>query len=212
MKYPSLLLSLLGSFLFLSDAPLLAADTQKVKVIDKFDRIDPKTVRFGDARGKLFSTPDPNHPKVMEVTMDYAKPGGTCGFSKTFPEGTARAKKHSAIRFWVRSNCGTGFGVNLGGNYTRKDDKRSAFGAGGYTATETWTMITIPFNKVSRHGYGNFWKDGKWHASPRPKGGDPMDEDDIDGLESISFSSDVNKRGTSTVGHLMLDGLELLER
>jgi hypothetical protein len=52
------------------------ADTEKVKVLDKFDTYDTKTVQAYDANIKSVATPDPLHPRVLELFIDYAKPGG----------------------------------------------------------------------------------------------------------------------------------------
>jgi hypothetical protein len=89
----------------LSLAPrLVAADNAKVKVLEKCDQIDPKVLRISEAKAKIVTTQDPNHRKVLELVMDYAKAGVGAGLGKNFPEGT-NLKKYSAIRFWVRSDC-----------------------------------------------------------------------------------------------------------
>ena len=141
--------------------------------------------------------------------MDYAKPGGWCGLSKTFPDNL-NFKKYSAIRFWVRSDCGTSFGFDIRGDYKRRDGRNTQFYSGGYTGTETWTQVTIPLDRFKRHEVRTWDKEKKeWNVL---KGGDPFDDEDITGISTWWIGSGINNRGTSTKGHLMFDAFELVEK
>lgn len=185
------------------------ADATKVKVLDRLDRIDPKTLEVRDAKAKIVDTKDAEHPRALELVMDYAKPGSWPGLNKKFPEGTINPKKHVAIRYWVKSNSGTGYSVGFGGAGPRKDGKKDAFWADHPPATETWTLVTIPFEKLKRHSE-KIWKNGAQHITPG--GGEPPDAEDFANFNRFGFGSVIDWRGSATTGHLMFDGIELVEK
>ncbi|MEI6715578.1 MAG: hypothetical protein WCO60_17615 [Verrucomicrobiota bacterium] len=199
--------------LFLLSASLVAtsafaADTAKVKVIDACDRIDPKTSILADVKAKVVPTNDPDHRRALELSIDYAKPGSYPGYMKTFPVGMVNPKKYSAVRFWYRSNCATGFSVELFRDTPRKDDKLTWFYGGNFTGKEEWVQATVPLESFKRVG-GKFWKNGAQVILP---GGDPIDDDDYANILKIKFTTDINRRGTAVVGHLMFDAVELVEK
>ena len=200
---------LVYTFVLLCSCSLEAADSAKVKVLEKCDQIDLKTLRIGEAKAKVVTTQDPEHRKVIELVMDYAKAGAWSSMGKDFPEGL-NLKKYSAIRFWVRSDSGTSFRFGISGSYKRKDGRGTGFTLGGVKATETWTQITYPLDKAKRDG-GRYWDKEKQVPVTVP-GGDPMDEEDYDGIHRWGLGSDINNRGTATKGHLMFDGFELVEK
>jgi hypothetical protein len=195
-------------FLCLVTAPLFAADSAKVKVLDKLDKIDPKTINAGNCKLKIISTPDPEHHKVLEVVADFAKPGVGYSFGKTFEPNTLKPKKHVAVRFWAKSNSGTTVGVRFSRKSPRKDGKIGSFWTPALKLTETWTQYTVPLSGLRRHG-AKFWKDGKQVIL---QGGDPAEDDDIEELTSFGFWFDVNSKGTAVVAHMLVDGLELVEK
>jgi hypothetical protein len=188
---------------------LQAADPAKTKVLDKFERIDEKTLKAIEAQLKVVSTKDKDHPKALEVKMDFARPGSYPGFTKTFPEATLNPTKYEAFRFWVRSDVGTSFSVDVSGVYKRKDGKGSGFFGGGVKGEPEWKQVTIPFRAFKRHA-GTFYKDGQ--RIVQPGGGEPLDEEDYGGTTRISFRTAVENRGTSVIGQLMFDNLELVEK
>ena len=187
---------------------LVAADTTKVKVLDKLDQIDAKTIKLHEAKGKIVITEDSEHRKALELVIDYAKANTGGGFNKSFAEGTINPKKYSAIRFWVRGNSGTGFYTHFGGHHTRKDGNLTVFNGGVYTTTTDWKQITIPLEKFERNG-DKIWKNSGQVIIP---GGDAPDDEDFAGFDHFGISSGINNRGSSTAGHLMFDGIELVER
>ncbi len=189
-------------------APLFAADASKNKILEKFEHMDEKTIKIGDAKAKIVNTQDKEHSKALELKMDYAKPNSYPGFSKSFPEATLNPTRYSGFSIWVRSDVETSFNVSISGSYKRKDGKIPAFGGGGFKATSEWKQIIIPFEKFSRNG-AKFWKEGKQVIIP---GGGPMDEDDYGGITRFGIGTSIESRGTSTVGHLMFDSLELIEK
>jgi len=193
----------------ISAAHCFAADSAKVKVLETCDKIDPKTVRITEAKAKSIPTQDPEHRKAIELVMDYAKPGAWSGLGKDFPEHL-NLKKYAAIRFWVRSDVGTSFSFGIGGDYKRRDGRGTNFYGGGFKATETWTQITIPLDKFRRGGLRNWNKEKKEWTEIR--GGDPMEDEDFEGISRWGLSSDINARGASTKGHLMFDAFELVEK
>jgi len=196
-------------FSFLCAARLEAADSAKVKVLEKCEHIDPKLLRVTEAKAKVVTTQDPEHRKVIELVMDYAKAGAVSGLGKDFPGGV-NLKKYSAIRFWVRSDVGTSFIFGIGGSYKRKDGRSTSFSLGSVRATETWTQITFPLDKATRGG-GRYWDKQKQEPVTVP-GGDPMDEEDYAGITRWGLISGIDNRGTATSGHLMFDGFELVEK
>lgn len=184
-----------------------SANSGKVKELDRFNKIDPKTLVAYEAKITCVSTQDSLHPKVLDMSMDYAKPGGAPRIDKQFPVGTL-GPKTAAIRFWVRSDSGTSFSAMLRGTYKRKDGRLTGFNAGSTIASPTWTQVTIPIEKLERQG-AVVWRDG---AQVIIKGGGAPDEDDLKGLTYFVFITGIGGRGSSTVGHLQFDGLELVER
>jgi hypothetical protein len=98
----------------------------------------------------------------------------------------------------------------VGGQYKRKDGRATGFPGGGYQATENWTQITIPFDKLRRSGI-RYWDKQKQEPVTVP-GGDPMDEEDYAGIDSWGIGSNIGNRGTSTRGHLQFDAFELVEK
>ena len=185
-----------------------AADNVKVKVIDPCDRIDPKTSILHLIKAKVVTTNDPEHRKVLELSIDYAKPGTYPGYTKTFPAGTLNPKKYSAVRFWYRSDSSTGFILQLIRDTPRKDEKVGWFSGGNFTGKDEWVQATVPLENFKRAG-GKFWKNGAQVVLP---GGDPIDGDDYANIGKIRFASVVEWRGSSVVGHLMFDKVELIEK
>ncbi len=202
---------------FLKFLPLLAclmvtpargADVPKVKVLDQFNTIDPKTLKSIEAKIKIVPTPDAAHNKVLEMVADFAKPGAWVGVMKMFPAGTINPKKYSAIRFFARSNSGTRMNVDVATEAVAPDGGPTGYYGGTITGTEEWTEITIPLSNFKRQG-AKFWKDGKQMIF---QGGEPLDDEKCKNLNRIYFSTSVEGRGTSTVGHFMIDGLVLVEK
>ena len=188
---------------------LQAADPVKAKVLEKFEKIDEKTLKGRDAQMKVVNTKDKDHPKALEIKMDFAKPGTYPGVSKSFPEATLNPAKYEGFRFWVRSDVGTSFGVSIGGGYKRKDGKANSFQGPSMKAEAEWKQITVPFSSFKRRT-NTYYKDGKRFTTPG--GGEPMDEEDYGGTTGIGFNTSVESRGTSVVGQLMFDNLELIEK
>jgi hypothetical protein len=188
---------------------VLAAEAEKVKPLEKFDKVDEKTLKLYDAQHKIVNTKDKEHPRVLELKMDFAKPGSWSGFSKTFPEGTLNPNRYEAFRFAVKSDVGTSFTVFVNGGYKRKDGKYSGFSGGEIQGTSEWKVITVPLKDLKRQSLKVF-KDGKQMMTPG--GGEPMDEEDYGGITMIGLRTSVERRGTSVIGHLMFDSLELLEK
>lgn len=191
-------------------AELWAADPVKTKVLEKFEHQEEKSLQFNNAKAKVVGTKDKEHPRVLEIRMDYAVPGSQYGgLSKRFPEATLNPMRYEAFRFWVRSDVGTSFGVSIGGGYKRKDGKSSSFSGPGFRAESGWTQIEVPFASFRRNA-AVYYKDGK--RMVQPGGGEPLDEEDYGGITGISFNTGVEGRGTSVIGHLMFDTLELVEK
>ena len=108
----NLALTLLG----LAVGPLcFAADAPKVKVLESGKSGDLKSLNLVETKVKVVSTRDADHTKVIEAVMDYAKPGVFPSIGKGFAVG--ELKKYSAVRFWVRSDFGTGFAFSFNGDY-----------------------------------------------------------------------------------------------
>jgi hypothetical protein len=188
-----------------------AEDSSKYKRLDSMERVDEKTLKPGGGGGKLkaVSTNDPKHPKVVEFTCDFRDANGLGGFTKWFPTGTVNIKKHAAIRFFVRSNSGTSCWFDIGGSTPRKDKKNNAFRMGEFAATEHWTEVVVPLEKIRRHSVTYYDKDKREHVVVHP-GGDPPDDEDCLDFNRISFGVSVNGRGSSVTAHLQFDDLALV--
>jgi hypothetical protein len=189
--------------------PQLSADAGKVVVLENCDRIDPKAMHITDCKGKAVETKDPAHTKVLDIVFDYAKPGANGNVGRDFPPHTD-LKKLAAIRFWVRSDNATTFGLRFAGKYTRKDGKGTSFSGGNFSATDTWTQIIVPFEKITRVP-GVVWDKAKNEKVNIP-GGDVMDDEDFSGLKNWYINSGINSRGNSTTGHLQIDSVEMVEK
>lgn len=205
---PSLHVTVISLTLLLV-TPRLFADPAKVAVLENCDRIDPKAMHVTDCKAKVVDTKDAAHAKVIEVVFDYAKPGANGNIGKDFP-ANLDLKKYGAIRFWVRSDSATSFGLRFAGKYTRKDGKASSFSGGNFTATDSWTQIVVPFEKITRVAAG-YWDKAKNEKVTIP-GGDTMDNEDFVGLTYWYLNSGINGRGTANQGHLQLDAFELVEK
>ena len=184
------------------------AEAPKSKMLDKFDHIDPKTLLGREVKMKVITTPDAEHHKALEVVADFAKANAWSCLQKKFAAGTISLKKYSGVRFWAKSNSETSMTIFLGGDKARSPEKRDAFGNGQVKATDTWTQYSFPFDQMKRHG-DKFWKDGKQVIL---EGGDPMDEVDAGNFTRIEFYFPINGRGTAVSSHMVIDGLELMEK
>ncbi|MEI6714838.1 MAG: carbohydrate binding domain-containing protein [Verrucomicrobiota bacterium] len=186
-----------------------AAPGTKGRPLDSCDSIDPKTTVQHEVVAKVITTTDPQHRKALELTIDYAKPGGYPGYMKTFTPGIVDPKKVSAVRFFCRSNSDTSFSFELLRTTQRKDGKAYFFWGGAYKASKEWTEITIPLENFKRAG-GKIWKNGA--QQDMPGSGEPMDEDDLSKIGQFKITSIIDQRGTATVGHLVFDSIELVEK
>ena len=184
---------------------LFAADGPKVKILDKFDNIDPKTVKMDELKVKIVTTPDPVHHKALEMVADFAKPNTWPKLVKSVLPGTINPKKYSGIRFWGRSDSETKVAVSLAGVFI-KDGKRMDYMA-TVKGTSTWTEYSLPFSEFKTYEY-KVWKDG---AQQIFKGGEPIPDADYPQLNAVRFVFDILNRGTATAGHFMIAGLELVE-
>lgn len=194
--------------MFLVVGSVCAADNVKVKVIDRCDHIDPRTSTLSDVRAKTVATNDPEHRKVLELFIDYAKPGTWPGYVKSFPAGMLNPKKYSALRFWYRSDSATGFVAQFIRDTPRKDGNVLWFGSALITGKNEWTQVTISLADFKRGG-AKVWKNGAHVVFP---GGDPIDDDDYENIVKVRFTTLIDWRGTGTAGHLMFDAIELVEK
>ncbi|MEI6714227.1 MAG: hypothetical protein WCO60_10775 [Verrucomicrobiota bacterium] len=201
-------LLLLSMSLVVASASASAADNVKAKVIDPCDRIDPRTSMLNLVKAKVVPTNDPDHRKALELSIDYAKPGTDPGYAKVFPAGMLNPKKYSAVRFWYRSDSSTGFILQLIRDTPRKDEKVPWFSGGNFTGKTEWMQATVPLENFKRAG-AKIWKNGAQVVLP---GGDPIDDEDYANIVKIRFATVIDMRGTSAVGHLMFDKVELIEK
>ncbi|MEY2600021.1 MAG: hypothetical protein RLZZ142_2280 [Verrucomicrobiota bacterium] len=195
-------------FVSLVSPPLSAADPTKYKVLDSLHRADDKSLKAGGGGSKLkaVSTSDSAHPKVLEFTADFRDPSGWAGFTKTFPEGSVSAKKHTGFRFFVRGESGTRFNINVTYPNRRSDMKSRAFQGAGWTVSDKWTEVVVPFSSLKRHEVKE-WKDGKQLFIP---GGDAPEDEEINDFTTFSWSVHVSQRGSSVNSHMQLDDLSLI--
>lgn len=185
-----------------------AAETPKARTIDKLEQIDPKfTVQY-ELKAKVVSSKDPEHPKAIELNIDYAKPATTPNFKRIEKEGFLNPKKHSAIQFWVRGDNQTQFTVQLWGNYKRTDKKRNGFGSTPIKVTPEWKQVVIPLDSFKRHPDTRF-ENGQKVSIP---GGDAPDSEDFSELNRIEFVSGIGQRGDDGMGHIVIHKLELVEK
>lgn len=182
-----------------------AADAQKVKVIDAFNTIDPKTVTASEVKMKIISTPDPAHHKALEMVADFAKPGSWPTVKKTIAPGILSPKKYSGIRFFAKSDSETIVALHLIGP-AGKDGRPLSYYV-PVKGTSTWTEVNLPFSSFKNYEI-KAWKDG---VQKIYKGGEPIADADFPLIAAMQFVFNLNTRGTSTVGHFVVDGLALVE-
>jgi hypothetical protein len=182
-----------------------AATPQKVKVIDAFNTIDPKTVTASEVKMKIISTPDPAHHKALEMVADFAKPGAWPWVKKMVPPGMMNPKKYSGIRFYAKSDSETAISVIFSGP-AGKDGRPLGYAA-YIKGTNTWTEVSLPFSSFKNYEV-KLWKEGVQKVF---KGGEPIADADFPLISAIQFAFDINKRGTATAGHFVIDGLTLIE-
>lgn len=184
----------------------LAADASKAKILDKFDSIDPKTVKLSEVKTKIVATKDPAHPKALELIADFAKPGWP-NLQKRFPEGTISKQKFSGISIWARSNSSTIVNLQLR-SYTPQPDGRPVQYYVQIPATTDWKEYSFAFSDF-RNWEQKVWKDGVQKVF---KGGEPILDSDYELFTSCELVFDINKRGTATAAHLMVDNLTLISK
>ena len=182
-----------------------AANAQKVKVIDAFNTIDPKTVTASEVKMKIISTPDPDHRKALEMVADFAKPGSWPWVKKVVPPGIMNPKKYSGIRFYAKSDSETQVALQLIGP-AGKDGRPLAYIA-NIKGTNTWTEVNLPFSSFKNYEI-KFWKEGIQKVY---KGGESIADADFPLISAMQFVFNLNTRGTSTAGHFVIDGLTLVE-
>lgn len=203
--------SIIASLVF---ASTLGASPQASNPIERFQTIDPKTLRATESTLRITSTPDKGHKNVLELSADFAKPGAWSGLMKTFKAGSLSAKHHSAIRLFMKSVTNTEVTITAVGDYLRPDGRPSRFYlspiSGGSTikCTEAWTEVVIPFSNFKRGGLRE-WRNDAPVVVP---GGDPIEEWEIEKLNKILFTLNVETRGTSTVAKVLFDDLVAIEK
>lgn len=188
--------------------PSVAEDEAgRVKYLDRFHAIDPKSLRASELKLKVVPGEDVAHSRALELSADFAKPGAYTHLVKTFAAGTVNSKKHSGVRFFIKSPTGTRVAVLMGGNYKRPDGRLTVFYGGVVVGNNQWKEVNLPFAEFKRRD-ARLWKDG---AQVVIQGGDPMEEFEIGQLNSITFAMHVEARGSSTIAKVLLEGLSLAE-
>lgn len=194
---------------WLLSLPSVAEDEAgRVKYLDKFHVIDPKSIKATELKLKVVSGEDAAHNRALELSADFAKPGAYTHLVKTFAAGTVNSKKHSGVRFFMKSPTGTRVTVVMDGTYKRPDGRLTSFSGGAVVGNDQWKEVKIPFAEFKRRD-ARIWKDG---AQVVIKGGDPMEEFEIGQLNSITFAMHVEARGSSTIAKVLLEGLSLAEQ
>lgn len=187
--------------------PLFAEEAKPVKYLDTFHLIDPKTLRGSEVKMQVVSGDDAAHGRALQLTADFANPGTYTNLSKTFPAGTINPKRHTGVRFFIKSPTGTRVSISMGGNYHRQDGRHSAFHGRSVVATDQWQEVKILFSEFKRQG-GRYVKNG---VAGFVQGGDPMEEFEIGQMSRIWFSMSEETRGNSVVAKVLLEGLALVE-
>jgi hypothetical protein len=187
-----------------------AQDAGKVKVLDPLHRVDEKTLKVDRVGSKLkaVSSKDPAHPRAVEFTGDFRDADGFTAFTKRFPVGTVNPKKYSAIRFFVRGDSGTTFGIWLATETPRKDDKSNHFYAQNVKVTENWAEVVVPLKELKRHPVKE-WRNGKQVTDP---GGDAPEDEEIWDFSRLLWVFGVNNRGSSVTAQIMVEGLGLVPK
>lgn len=206
MKNCNLPIKTLSLLFCLSTHWLHAAEDRKFKTLEEFHSIDPKSVQLKELKGKVVPTTDPLHAKVLELNIDFAKPGTYPSVSKLFKAGLIDPKKYSGIRFFVRSNTDTGFAVGISADSFAKDGRPRRYIS--YQAGKSeWKEVIIPFSSFKSQEFRTF-KDGVQKVF---KGAEPILEDDYKTFSSIYFIFAIERRGTASESQIQFDGLSLIE-
>lgn len=206
MKTRSLLALCLAASLLQS--PAFAAEP-KYKVLDSFKFLDPKSTKQWEVKSKIASTQDPAHSKVLDLQVDFAKPGTWPSFRKYVLEGTFKPSKYSGIRFFARSESSTEFDLVLGSD-RRTPEGRSMSFVKRIKATPEWTEFKIPFEEI-RTWNEKFW-DEKLKTQKQFPGGEPIPAEEYAELKWVGFGFFVEGRGSSTVAKVQIDELSLMEK
>ena len=194
-------------FFVSTEATFAQAPKAKAKVLEKFDFIDPKTVKLTDIKAKVVSTQDPDHRKALEMIGDFHKAESYPRVEKMFPAGTLNAAKYSGIRFYAKTENGSKMNVHISGAQPKPDGR--PFDLNVYlTLTDLWREYTIPFSDFKYYQF-KVWKDGAQKVYP---GGEPLAEGDLAQIVRISFVFYIGGRGTDTTARALIDGLELIEK
>ncbi|MEI6712243.1 MAG: hypothetical protein WCO60_00715 [Verrucomicrobiota bacterium] len=181
----------------------------KAKVLDKFDTIDPKTVKLVDIKAKVIPTQDPEHRKVLEMIADFQKPGSYPLVQKSFQAGLLNPAKYSGIRFFAKTDNQTKMNLHVGGAPGQfGPEGRPLDVSAKIPLTDTWTQVVIPFADLKYYEVKQ-WKDGAQKIYP---GNIPIADADLLQLSNIKFVFFIEGRGTDTTGRVFVDGLELVEK
>lgn len=181
----------------------------KAKVIDKFDTIDPKTVKLVDIKAKVIPTQDPDHRKVLEMIADFQRPGSYPLVQKTVQAGLLNPAKYSGIRFFAKTDNETKMNLHIGGASGQfGPDGRPLDVSAKVPLTNAWTQVFIPFSDLKYYEVKQ-WKDGAQKVYP---GNIPIADADLLQLTNIKFVFFIDGRGTDTTGRVLVDGLELVEK
>ncbi|MEI6713941.1 MAG: hypothetical protein WCO60_09325 [Verrucomicrobiota bacterium] len=201
------ILKLLPVFTCLCAVELSAAEAGKGKVIDNFNTIDPKSVKIWDLKAKSASTQDPAHRKVLEIAVDFAKPGTWPTVAKLLPPGGIDTKKYSGIRLSYKSDTETGMVVNIcTGGSTLPDGRWPGYGTPRLIGKPEWQTVDLPFSAFKD------WANKAWVNGEQKiyAGGQPIRPEDYGQFKELRFTFDINFRGTASTGIFLIDGLELI--
>jgi hypothetical protein len=189
-----------------------AADTANNRMIDAFTTLDAKSTKASGVVAKIVTLQDPVKRKVLEITVDFDKPGAMPTFTKFFPPGLIDPRKYSGISFQVKSNVQTEFAVWLAaygpqGFLSHADGSPVSF-LSGCKPGSTWTEVIIPFEKFSsmrkkvrNSGEQNVYQEGV-----------PIPSEDYAKFNRLIFTFRGDERGTSTIAEVMIKDLCLVTK
>lgn len=186
----------------------LAADAPG-KPLDKFQTLDPKTTaQWDEIKAKVISTPDPAHPKVLEITSNFPKPDAWPQFAKLFRPGTLNPKLFSGIRFHAKTDNDSKMFVAALGDEPGPDGRPLDVSTKWLPITSQWTQIYIPFTDFKFYK-GAIVKNGVRKEYP---GDIVISDSDLLKITRLKFVFPIQGRGNDGTSRVLIDNLELVQK
>jgi len=175
--------------LALVSAHVLAAEPKRVKILDPLSVIDASTLKAGYSKISIGSSPEWEHPKFLNVDIDFAK-SDFGGVNKSIDPTHVNASRYKGIRFFAKSPTATLLQVTLAAK--DKSGRHLLFKAMAPVAV-SWSEVLLPYSVF------------EGSASP-------VNDASLSKVSSIFVSIHKRDNGENAEASLQMDGLGFIEK